>query len=219
LVTARAFEPAFRLSSRIGVEFVALAMLVESDPADLVSILGVLSVTDTVMRDAAHSLASFSPAMRYRGTSAAAVMLPFLCPRVSRFSSGRYGVFYGGDCAETAVAEVSYHHGRRLRATSAPGGTSVALTLWAFVVKDGITDVRECDRAIYEPDNYRAAQLLGQRVRDHGARGVLYRSVRRRGSECVGIFVPSAVRTMEKRDDWRLIWNGSTISEVLRVAS
>lgn len=218
-MTARAFEPAFRLAGRIGAEFVALAALVESDPADLTSILGVLSLTDAVMRDAAQSLASFSPAMRYRGTSTAAVMLPSLCPRVSRFSSGRYGVLYGGDCADTAVAEVSHHHGRQLRAASAPGGTFVALTLWAFVVQGRPSDIRDGDSAIYDADNYHPAQLLGQRLRDQGAAGVLYRSVRRHGGECVGMFVPSSVRTMEKRDDWRLVWNGSAISEVLRVAS
>jgi hypothetical protein len=144
-------------------------------------------------------------------------MLSFLCPSESRFSSGRYGVLYGAESCETAAAEVSHHHARRLQAMAAPSGAQVLLTLWLFTVSIHVADVRTHDASIYHPDNYGAAQSLGKTLREAGATGVLYASVRRRGGECLGVFFPKAVDHMERRDDWRLVWDGNAISEVLRV--
>ncbi len=212
------FIPALRLAGRPGAEFAALAALVDGDPDDLGSMLEVLGVTDPRMRDAAGAFATLPPATQYRGPSAAAIMIPFLCPRISRFSSGRYGVLYGAESTDTAAAEVSYHHARRLRATAAPSGTNVVLALWAFTVSGHVADARTHNASIYHPEDYTASQSLGQRLRDDSVGGVLYASVRLRSGLCVGIFIPSVVATMEKHDDWRLVWDGTKVSEVLRVA-
>ncbi len=217
-MNARPFAPALRLSGRPGAELAALAALVDGDPDDLQSLLDVLAVTDPRARDAAGAFAALPPAAQYRGPSAAAVMMPFLRPSQSRFSSGRYGVLYGAESAATAVAEVSYHHARRLRAAWAPGGATVVLALWTFTVDGEVADVRGHDASIYHPKDFAPAQAVGQKLHDAGAAGVLFASVRRAAGECVGIFIPRVVRAMEKRDDWRLIWDGKTISEVLRVA-
>ncbi len=211
--------PALRLAGRPGAELAALAALADGDPDDLESLLAVLGVTDPRMRDAAGAFIALPPSDQYRGPSAAAVMMPFLCPRQSRFSSGRYGVLYGAESTDTAAAEVSHHHGRHLLATAAPSGATVLLALWAFTVRARVADARTCpDPSIYHPDDYSAAQRLGQQLRSEHAAGVLYRSVRRTGGECIGMFVPRCVDTMEKRDDWRLVWNGNAISEVLHTA-
>jgi hypothetical protein len=129
-----------------------------------------------------------------------------------------YGVLYGAESSGTAVAEVSYHHARRLLAAAAPSGTSVVLSLWALSVTDELVDLRLHDPDIYHATNYLAARSVGRQLRTDGAAGILYASVRRTGGECIGIFVPRVVRSMKKRDDWRLIWDGSAISEVLHTA-
>jgi hypothetical protein len=218
LVTSPPFAPAFRLAGRPGAELAALAALIEADPDDLESLLVVLAVTDRLARDAAAAFIALPPTTRYHGPGAAAVMMPFLHPHTSRFSSGRYGVLYGAESTETAAAEVSHHHAHRLRAVRAPGGATVVLALWAFTVNTEVADLRGHAAAIYNPEDYRAAQSLGQRLRHQGAVGIRYRSVRRAPGECLGIFVPRVVDNMEKRDDWRLVWNGKAISEILRVA-
>lgn len=218
LVTARPFTPALRLAGRPGAELAALAALVDGDPDDLESILSVLGRTDARMRDAAGAFAALPPADQYHGPSAAAVMMPFLSPRESRFSAGLFGLLYGAESTDTAVAEVSYHHGRRLRAAAAPAGTTVVLALWAFTISGELADVRAHDLSVYHPTDYSAARSLGRQLRADGATGLFYASVRRGGGECVGILVPRVVRSMAKRDDWRLIWDGSAISEVLRAA-
>jgi len=218
LVTAPPFLPALRLAGRPGAEVAALAALVDGDPADLASMLEVLAVTDPVARDAAGALAVLPPKALYHGPSAAAVMMPFLCPRSSRFTAGRYGVLYGAESTDTAAAEVSYHHARRLRAAAAPSGTNVVLSLWSFHVGSDVVDLRAHDASIYHPDDYTASQALGVELRDGGAASVLYASVRRVGGSCLGVFIPRVVDHMEKGDDWRLVWNGTTINEVLRVA-
>lgn len=221
MVNVPAFSPAERLAGRPGSELAALAALVDTNPDDLESILNALAVTDPRARDAAGALTALPPAMHYRGPSASAVMLPFLCRGASRFSSGTYGVLYGADDIETAVAEVAYHHALRLRVSSATRGTTVVLARWTFRLRASkmqFVDLRQPDASIYDADDYRAAQSLGKKLRDGGALGVLYTSVRRKSGRCIGVFVPNAVETMRKRDDWRLVWDGRTISEVLRVA-
>jgi hypothetical protein len=218
LVNARPFTPALRLAGRPGAELAALAALVDSDPDDLQSVLDALAITDARARDAAGAFAALPPADQYRGSGAAAVMMPFLSPGESRFSSGRYGVLYGAESTETAAAEVSYHHARRLQRAAAPSGTSIILALWAFALNGEVADVRGHDASIYHPVNYAPAQALGQQLRIDGAAGVLYSSVRRASGECVGVFKPRVVDSMEKRDDWRLFWDGKAVSEVLRVA-
>jgi hypothetical protein len=216
LVTARPFVPAFRLAGRPGAELAALAALVDGGHDDLESILLVLGLTDSRVRDAAGAFAMLPPTAQYRGPSAATVMMPFLCPSVSRFSSGRYGVLYGAESYDTAAAEVSHHHAIRLKAMAAPSDTQILLKLWLFTISSEIADLRTHDASIYHPENYGVAQSLGQTLREAGAAGVLYASVRRHGGECIGVFIPKAVDTMEIRDDWRLVWNGNAISEVLR---
>lgn len=181
--------------------------------------LEVLGVTDPRMRDAAGAFAALPAGAQYRGSSAAAVMMPFLCPGVSRFSAGRYGVLYGAESTDTAVAEVSYHHARRLAATAAPTGTNIVLALWAFTVSSEVFDALNQDPSIYHPEDYTASHAFGSRLRGEGAAGVLYASVRRSGGLCVGIFIPSAVADMQKHDDWRLVWDGARVTEVLRVAA
>ena len=215
-MNARRFTPAVRLAGRPGAELAALAALVDSDPDDLQSVLDALAITDPRARDAAGAFASLPPGDQYRGSGAAAVMMPFLCPGESRFSSGRYGVLYGAESTATAAAEVSYHHARRLQRAGAPSGTSVILALWAFGLSADLADLRGHDASIFHPSDYAPAQALGHQLRANGTLGVLYASVRRPSGECVGIFKPRAVDSMEKRDDWRLIWDGKAISEVLR---
>jgi len=145
--------------------------------------------------------------------------MPFLCPRESRFSKGAFGVLYGAESTATAADEVSYHHTLRLRAAGAPSGTSVILALWSFTVRDDLVDLRaHPDPAIHHPDSYAASQSLGHDLRKQRAGGVIYRSARRPGGECLGVFIPRLIERVEKRDDWRLVWDGATVSEVLRVA-
>ena len=91
--------------------------------------------------------------------------------------------------------------------------------LWAFTIDGMVVDLRNHEHAaVYDPNDSSAAQKLGAAIRANGDATVVYRSVRRTGGECVGVFRPTSVATMHRLDDWRLIWNGTDISETLRVA-
>jgi len=218
LVIDPPFMPAFRLAMRPSADIAALSALVDADPTDLEMLLEIRAMTDPLARVALTGLSAIGPADRYVGAGAGAVMLPFLISRPSRFSSGRFGVLYGADQNVTALAEVTHHQTIRLRAAGAPSGTSILFALWSFDFDAPIEDVRGADTAVYDPASYAVAQKLGNRFHDDGRNGVLFRSVRRLEGECFGIFRPSVVRGMTKHDDWRLIWDGRTISETLRVA-
>lgn len=210
-----AWTPAHRLGPRPGAEYAALSELVEQDVDDIASMLDVLAMTDPRARDAAGAFLAYPLAEQYRGSSAAAVMMPFLFPSSSRFSAGLHGVLYGADDIDTAIAEVSHHHARRLLATYAPAGTMILLAQWSFTLAHDLEDIRSHPAALFDPVSYSASQAFGLTAKRRGSSGVLYPSVRRPGNECVGVLRPVAVESMEKADDWRLIWDGKTITEAL----
>jgi len=203
--------------SATGAELNAFGALVEGDANDLQDILEVLGITDPRYRDAAGTFRAFPATEQYRGSSAAAVMMPFLTPKVSRFSAGLFGILYGAESVATSTSEIVHHQSLRLRATSATAGTVILLAHWQFTLDRDMVDVRRFPDTtqIHDPDSYVASQALGRRLKHEGAAGVLYHSVRRPPGECVAVFQPSAIRSMARHEDWLMLWDGSAIAEIL----
>jgi hypothetical protein len=70
-------------------------------------------------------------------------MTPFLLPRESRFSSGVFGVLYAAEDIETALRESGHHQALRLRAMSAPVGTTVPMYSISPSVNATVVDARQ----------------------------------------------------------------------------
>lgn len=148
-------------------------------------------------------------------------MAPFLRLGASRFSPGTYGVLYTADALRVAIRESAYHAGRLLAAShvAAPAAVpryAVELTLGiarhADLRRGATDDVR--DEHIYDPDDYRAAQRVGVRLREAGREGVRYDSVRAPGGICNGTFRPAAVENVAPSvRELELVWDGTRIAE------
>jgi hypothetical protein len=198
-----------RVTSSRNEKTAAIGALLD-DPQDLDEVLAVMAETDPLARDASDNLARIPAAARYTGPLRSAVMLPFVLVRTSRFSSGKYGVLYVADELATAVAERGHHDAQALVAAAAAPTTVIRIPIRVTFEETHLFDAREADAAIYDPNGYVAAQRYGAIARDAGYAGLTYRSVRRRGRICYGIFQPSIVSNARLTGkEVRLNWDGT----------
>jgi hypothetical protein len=155
------------------------------------------------------------------GPGASALMAPFThIGRASRFSNGSYGVYYAGLDEETAIAETVFHTERRLRDTDEPA-IELDMRVYSGTVQKPLEDIRGAAYAhLRNPDlgTWSLCQRFGAERRDAAAWGLLYRSARRAGGECIAAFRPRAVSRPTQGRHLRYCWNGSRIARVLTVS-
>ncbi len=124
---------------------------------------------------------------------ASVVMAAFCHPRPGggRFNGSDRGAWYAGTELDTAHAEVTYHRKRELREV---GVTEMCwqMRLYLADFDARFQDVRK-KAALHDPDSYTASQAYARELLAAGSPGVLYRSVRRAGGECVACFRPALV--------------------------
>lgn len=208
------WRPSYRLiSSRyptVGL-FDAIA-----DPADLEIVFAVEALTNARIREELGQLRRISVEDRVVGPGATPIMAAFthLNPEGSRFSDGSFGVYYAADTLDAAIAEVRHHRSLFLSRTREPP-IDVDLRLILADVEARLHDLRGFIRRspeVYAPDDYSASRTLGSALRRNGSHGVVYRSVRWEGGQCVGIFWPRALRRGRTSAHIAMHWDGTTIT-------
>jgi hypothetical protein len=155
------------------------------------------------------------------GPGASVVMAAFThIGRASRFSAGEYGVYYAALDVDTAVAETVFHTERRLRDTDEEA-IELDMRCYQGTVETSLEDVRSPRfTRLQNPDlrTWPVCQAFGADRRDAGAGGLLYRSVRFKGGQCIAGFRPRAVSLPVQRQHFRYCWNGERIDRVLTVS-
>lgn len=142
---------------------------------------------------------------------------PLDFPGLSRFSDGSYGVLYAANSLITAVRESAYHLARFFVDGHAPE-TQTRRTRLEMHVRSRVTDIRRSVRprvneALYDPDDYGAAQNYGRKIR-RKTQALHYDSVRNRhGGHCIGAFVPGVVASAAIVGEVGLVWNGQRFVE------
>ncbi len=189
-----------------------------ADEADFDALIALEALSNDRLRDELGEIALVPPEQRLYGPGSGPIMAAFthLNPQGSRFSDGRYGVFYAARDRDTAVAETRYHHARFLAATQeAP--LHLPMRLYHVKVDARLHDLREpgvVDEAVGDPNDYGAARALGARLRGEGAWGVVYRSVRHARGQCVGLFRPDAARDCLHAAVLLYAWDGERFTDV-----
>lgn len=155
------------------------------------------------------------------GPGATVVMAAFThVGRESRFSAGAYGVYYAARDVDTAIAETVFHTERRLRDTDEPA-IELDMRCYTGTVQAPLEDIRG-KRYVHlrNPDiaTWPVCQAFGYARREAGASGLLYRSARRKGGECLAAFRPRAVSLPRQGRHLRYCWNGERIERVLTVS-
>ena len=142
---------------------------------------------------------------------ASVIMAAFCHPRQGggRFSSEDRGAWYAARAIETALAESIYHRTAELREV---GGfeTRVEMRVYLAEFNARFVDVRAANapRPLYDPNSYAASQSFARGILDSGGNGIVYRSVRHEGGECVACFRPALVRNVRVGGYYELRWSG-----------
>jgi len=140
--------------------------------------------------------------------------------RESRFSDGSFGVYYAGLDEDTAIAETVFHQERRLRETNEMA-IELDMRCYSGTVVSSLDDIRGKGFSQLQDsrlETWPTCQRFGQEQRTDGSLGLLYKSARRSGGECVAAFKPTAVSRPTQSRHLRYCWNGNEIDRILSVA-
>ena len=194
-----------------------------ADQADLEAVFEIESLTNDRLRDQLGEISLVPEGDRVYGAGTTPIMAAFTHPNTegSRFSDGSFGIYYAGDCLDTAIAESRFHRERFLRYSSEPPIRLEMRTYYASISADlyDLRNLRSSHPELFDPDigAYGPSQVIGLELKNKGGNGVIYHSVRRQGGECVGVFRPSAIGPVTQGPHFEYIWDGSAIVDVLQV--
>ena len=189
-----------------------------ADAADFDALYALEALTNERLRDEAGAVQLVAPEERVFGPGSGPIMAAFthLNPHGSRFSDGRFGVFYAARDRATAIAETAYHHGRFLAATAEPP-MHLPMRLYQVAIDARLHDLRlegAVPADVFDPERYGAAQALGAALNAAASAGVVYPSVRRSQGQCVGLFKPRGARQCVHAAVLLYAWDGARFSDI-----
>jgi len=189
-----------------------------ADAGDFDALYALEAMTNERVRDETGQIERVPRDDRVYGPGSGPIMAAFTHVNTlgSRFSDGRHGVFYAARERATAVAETRHHHGRFLAATG-EGALHLPMRLYHVAIDARLHDLRPegaAPAAVHDPDDYAAARALGARLRAAGSAGVAYRSVRRAGGQCVGLFRPRGASGCLHAAYLIYAWDGARFTDV-----
>ena len=129
----------------------------------------------------------------------------------SRFCDGSFRMVYAGSSAATCQAEVAHHHAQALRDSGEPPGSARIFERLGLHAAGRFQDVRADHPELHRPDDTHPAQAFGAACKSAGDPGILYRSVRHKDGECLGILTATAIKSCVLRDLVALRWDGEQL--------
>ncbi|WP_421131741.1 RES family NAD+ phosphorylase [Alteromonas sp. A079] len=191
-----------------------------ASPDELDIVFAIESLTNDRLRDEVGNLALVPAEERISGPGSTSVMAAFTHISIpTRFADGvEYGVYYGARDLHTAFAETIYHREKFLSATNEPD-TELTMRCYINKVALALHDIRGDAFAHLHTDDYTPSQQFAKNMRATGSNGLLYKSVRDKGGECVAAFRPKAVTIPIQGGHFRYIWSGKKqkIENILEV--
>jgi len=141
----------------------------------------------------------------------------------SRFSDGTFGVYYAARRLTTALKESIYHRELFLGDTQQPPLRVYARLLLATVT-GRFHDLRKKQAThadLYSPrrGDYAASQKYGVQLKEEGAKGLCYDSVRDPGGTCVAVFERSCVSHCREERWFEYRWDGRRVADVYELRS
>jgi RES domain-containing protein len=156
------------------------------------------------------------------GRPLASVIMAAFChpdPQGARFNDADLGAWYAARSLETAHAEVIHHRTIELEEIGVLDAR-VQVREYLADMDALFHDIRSDDAAsapLYHPNSYAASQAFAQPLRAGGSNGVLYRSVRHQGGECVACFRPLLVTNVRQAAHFEYRWSGTRRPTITRV--
>jgi hypothetical protein len=152
---------------------------------------------------------------------ASVIMAAFCHPRIGggRFNGPERGAWYAGRNLETAHAEVIYHRTRELAEISVVE-TRLQVRLYLADFHGAFHDLRADtpeNLPFHDPVSYTASQAIGRELLEAGANGIVYRSVRHRGGECICCLRPRLVENVRPDAHFEYRWEGTETPKVRKL--
>lgn len=151
---------------------------------------------------------------------ASVVMAAYCHPRPggARFSDAERGAWYAARALETALAESIYHRTRELAEVGAYE-TRVQMRVYLADFSTRFHDVRTLrgGGVLHDPHDYTESQRTARALLGAGSNGIVYRSVRHAGGECVACFRPALVKNVRVGGHFEFVWQGQPSPEVRRL--
>jgi len=140
---------------------------------------------------------------------ASVIMAAFCHPRTGggRFNGEDRGAWYAGTELPTAHAEMIYHRSRELAEVGITE-TRLEMRLYLADFRADFHDLRRGDPRQGTANSYQASQPFARELLRRGADGVIYRSFRRPGGECIACFRPRLVLNVRSDVHFEYRWEG-----------
>lgn len=187
------------------------------DPDELDYAYELEGLTNDRLRDEAGDISLVAPGDRVVGPGTSPIMAAFTHVGVeSRFSTGWFGIYYAGLSLETAIAESRHSRSRFLSATN-EGPQTLMMRCYRCQINAELVDLRS-DPEVHNPENFAYSQGVGLRLKREGEMGLVYKSVRHAGGECIGALKPTALTPPAiQTQHYQFHWDGQAIRHILAV--
>jgi RES domain-containing protein len=189
---------------------------VSADPAVWEALIAAEQAVNPRVRDEVGEIRLVTPEERISGPGASWVMASFthLNPKGSRFSDGSYGVYYAARELATAIRETAHHFGH-FASDSDDGSRYESMRVLVGRIANRFVDAERLpatlSAAVLDPDSYDESRRFGAELRETGANGVVYPSVRHAGGRCVAALRPKAVGIPVQGKHLRYHWDGTRV--------
>lgn len=156
------------------------------------------------------------------GRPQASVIMAAFChphPRGGRFNDATLGAWYAARSLATAHREVIHHRTRELEEIGVLDAR-VEMREYLADMDAAFHDIRGHDPVfapLHDPSSYDASQAFAATLRAGGSNGVLYRSVRHPGGECIACFRPRLVANVRPAGHFAYRWSGTREPVVTRL--
>lgn len=191
-------------------------------PEDLDAIIELETWTNDRISSELGMLHRIPPEEWVTGRPMASVIMAAFChpkPTGGRFNGPDRGAWYAAASLPAAHAEVIYHRTLEL-AEIGVFETRVQMRLYLADFDAVFHDVRAktAQHAPYhDPVSYTASQALAQRLLTEDSNGVIYRSVRYPGGQCLACFRPALVANVRSQAHFEYRWEGTRTPLVRRL--
>ncbi len=186
-----------------------------ASPADLALMFELEAWTNDRLSDELNLLHKVPVAEWVTGPQASVIMAAYCHPRLAggRFNGPERGAWYAARKLATAQAEIVYHRTAEL-AEIGVFETRLQMRLYLADFNASFYDLRS---AALDRDSYAPTQTLAADLLERGSNGVLYRSVRDDGGECIACFRPKLVGNVRPDAHFEYRWTGTRVPSVRRL--
>lgn len=180
------------------------------------ALIALEQLTNPRVRDEVGEIALVPQERRVAGPGATYVMAPFthINPSGSRFADGTFGAYYAASELETAIAETVYHFERiALDSADPPRSEDMRVLVGTFEadVEELNAQAEPLRSQLLHPNDYSSSQPWARRLREAGADGIFYPSVRRSDGQCLVAFWPDVPAIPVQERHLQYHWDGRRV--------